>query len=146
MTAFVNRIITAEQGRYSWPRRNCITTAMALYESLASAPDPFVFQACAHYLSLPEREAWRQIMRLGGPLMHHESVLGAGAVRVDAMAPGDIVFLAGDIRIGNHSFAAGDGREAMGFVDGGHSVLHWTPDGMRPVTAPWPDRTVLRFT
>lgn len=143
--ASVNQILTAEQGVYHWPDRNCITTAMALYEALCTNPEPFFFRACAQYFTLSEEVAWRELMKLGGPLIHHEAIFGDGACRVGEIAPGDIVFFQGPIRIGNHAFASKPGREAMGFVDEGYAILHWTPDGLRPVAAPYPDYTALRI-
>ena len=145
MTHSVNQILSSEQGVYHWPERNCITTAMALYEALCTKPEPFFFQACAHYFTLSEEVAWRELAKLGGPLVHHEAIFGNGARRVTELAPGDIVFLRGPITMGNHSFAAKPGREGMAFVDEGYAVLHWTPDGLRPVNAPYPDYNALRM-
>ena len=141
----VSHILTAEQGAYHWPDRNCITTAWALYKWFRSDPRAELRDAVDFYLSMPEVSAWASIAKFGGPLAHHEAMIGADAYRVDACQPGDLVFFSAPIRIGNHTFAAKDGREAMGFVDDGFAVLHWTPDGLRPVKSPFPPHTLLRI-
>lgn len=142
----VNQILSAAQGAYDWPERNCVTTGMELYESLSDNPSSAVREIFGAFLTIKKEErAWRDAFTLGGPLVVWRTAMGETAIEVSDLRPGDFVFFREEMRIGNHIFPAKEGREGLGFVDGGYAILYWTPDGMRPVSAPYPPRTVLRI-
>ena len=97
----VTEALTAEQGRYEWGVRDCLTTAVAVLHALGrSAPDYQEWRDCGSEL----RATCRALIRHGNIAQAHRAVFESAGLRwhtpdfVHGPDVGDVLVVIGSVR------------------------------------------------
>ena len=129
----------AQQGRYAWGARDCLTTASAVVAAQLGHPIDY---SAWHAMSEPA--AWRFARRRYGSIrLAHRAVFTAHGLdqiakaqwREGELREGDLVVLGGIVEVGAETRDARRGHDSLGFVTPGCEVWHWRASGLAAVTS-----------
>ena len=129
--SLITDILNAEQGRYSWGSRDCLTTARALIEA-RTGERPRI--GAWHKLT-EGRAVARAIKRYGSLAAAHRRFLPKTVEALSAdtpLQPGDIVALSRLTEIGRVSFRSDERLDYLGFVADSGEIYTWSPRGLLP--------------
>ena len=142
-----SQVMSICQGEYSWgiDGNNCLVTI----EFLAKEYLPNYKPIYTRWLEMTEPESWRTAIKEYGSLFecHKYHLLRAGLVQdAPPYRPSDLVVSSSvTSRVDGAEWDGRDGRELILFVDDGHRLLYWGPDGLQPVRVSEKPTMLFRF-
>ena len=131
--------LSAQQGRYQWGVRDCLTTARAVVEAQSGRVIDY-----SYWHRMSEADAWRQARRRWGSIrLAHAAVFTVAGLdelprrrwREDNFRAGDLVVLGGTVRMGHEKRDASRGHDSLGFVTPACEVWHWRSSGLAAITS-----------
>lgn len=143
----ISDILSAQQGRYEWRKRDCLATAHALIEGLLGkgrGPD------YSEWHGLSEgRAIVTAINRYGSYGAGHVAVFGAldGMEVLEGdmpLEPGDIVWLAGEVEAGGEHWDLERAGGVLGFVGDSHEIFVFARPGLTPARGDYQVERIFR--